>query len=365
MRTALHDRAFSTGVTTVAEQGDAGPELRAYPPEARAVRRRRRRLGRVLAPYLLTIAFLLTVNFFLPRAMPGDPVSALLDPSAATYVADDAARAELEAYYGLDRPLPEQYLGYLGDLAQGDLGTSIRYRAPVAELLAERLPWTLLLATTALGLASVVGVVAGIHSGWGRGGPLDRSLLSLFLGVRNFPAFFLASVGLFVFSVQLGWFPLAGATTPFSESLGALSRLADIAHHLVLPATVMAVQFSAFQYLVMRAAMVSELGADYLLLGRAKGLHERRLKYRYAARNALLPVVSLTGVQFGFAVSGVVIFVETVFAYPGVGRLLFEAVGFQDYPTLQGCFLVLTLLVVAANLVADVVSARLDPRITR
>lgn len=320
------------------------------------------RLRHLALPYLLTLAFLLTLNFFLPRAMPGDPISALLDRSSPDYLGDDAARAELAAYYGLDRSLPEQYLGYLGDLAQGELGTSVRYRAPVADLIGDRLPWTLLLAVSALGLATSVGVAAGVHSGWRRGGTVDRSLLTLFLGVRNFPAFFLASIGLFVFSVQLGWFPLAGASTPFSASLGPLARLVDIAHHLVLPATVMAVQFSAFQYLVMRAAMVSELGADYLLLGRAKGLQERRLKYRYAARNALLPVVSLTGVQFGFAVSGAVIFVETVFAYPGVGRLLFEAVGFHDYPTLQGCFLVLTLLVVAANLIADLASTRLDPR---
>ncbi len=124
----------------------------------------------------------------------------------------------------------------------------------------------------------------------------------------------------------------------------------------------MALQFAGFPYLVMRAGMVSELGSDYLVLGRAKGLSDRRLKYRYAARNALLPIVNLTGVQLGLAVSGVVIFVETVFAYPGLGRLLFEAVGFQDYPTLQGCFLVLALLVVGVNFLVDAAVARLDPR---
>ncbi len=325
---------------------------------------RRRSLRTLALPYLITIAVLITLNFFIPRAMPGDPISSMDDPTSSSYVGDEATRAELAGHYGLDRSLGQQYLDYLGDLARGDLGTSIRFGVPVSDLVGERLPWTLLLSLTSVAMATALGVTAGIHSGWSRGRPVDRGLLGLFLGVRNFPAFFLASIALFVFSVQLGWLPLAGATTPFAASDDPLSRLADIAHHLFLPATVMALQFAGFPYLVMRAGMVSELGSDYLVLGRAKGLSDRRLKYRYAARNALLPIVNLTGVQLGLAVSGVVIFVETVFAYPGLGRLLFEAVGFQDYPTLQGCFLVLALLVVGANFLVDVAVARLDPRTT-
>ncbi len=349
-------------MTTTGSVQDAPPDSEAGPGPGHTPLRTRPGSGRRLVlPYLVTIFVLVTANFFIPRAMPGDPISAMDDPSSPSYVSNEDSRAELAAYYGLDRSLLEQYVGYLGDLAQGDLGTSIRFGVPVRDLVAERLPWTLLLSLTSVGLATVVGMVAGIHSGWRQGRPVDRGLLTLFLGIRNFPAFFLASIALFVLSVQLGWFPLAGAFTPFRDATG-FARLVDIAHHLVLPAGVMTVQFAGFQYLVMRAGMVSEVRSGYLLLGRAKGVSPRRLKYRYAARNALLPIVNLTGVQVGLAVSGVVIFVETVFAYPGMGRLLFEAVGFQDYPTLQGCFLVLALVVVAANALIDVVMLRLDPR---
>ncbi|MDP8932260.1 MAG: ABC transporter permease [Actinomycetota bacterium] len=310
--------------------------------------------------YILTVFLLITVNFVLPRAMPGDPISVLMNLSAATDVQQATADA-LADYYGLDRPLLAQYASYLAHMARGDLGLSIRYNRPVAELVAQRLPWTLLLIVSAMTLAAAVGLLAGAQSAWRRGRPVDRGLLTFFLTVRNFPVFFLGSLALFVFAVKLRWLPLAGARTPFSGSYGLLPQLADVASHLVLPASVLAVQFAAGHFLIMRASMVSELGADYLLLGRAKGLRERRLKYGYAARNALLPVVTLITLQLGFAVSGTIL-VETVFAYPGMGRLLYEAVAFRDYPTLQACFLVLGLVVVTLNLLADVLYRRLDPR---
>ncbi len=345
-----------------ADRVDAG----GVPPRTRRTADRSVAVGRRrvdLLSYAVTVFLLVTLNFFLPRAMPGDPISSLEEPTSATYVRDDATRAALAEYYGLDEPLAVQYGQYLFGLARGDLGVSIRYNAPVSGLVRERLPRTLLLVGSALALATAVGLVAGVHSGWRRDRPLDRGLLSLFLALRNLPAFFLGSLALFVFSVKLGWFPLGGASTPFSESFPPLRRLADTAHHLALPASVMAAQFAAFQYLVMRASMVSELGSDYLALGRAKGLLERRLKYRHAARNAVLPVVSLVAVEVGFGFS-ISVLVETVFAYPGMGRLISDAVAFRDYPTLQACFLVLTLVVLAVNFLADVISGRLDPRTT-
>lgn len=331
-------------------------QRRPFPP------RTGRRSGlRLLASYLVTVFLLITVNFLLPRALPGDPISELVDPGAPAFVSDDALRAELEAYYGLDRPLPVQYVGYLGDLVGGDLGVSIRYNAPVAELVRERLPWTALLIASGIAMAAAMGWTGGVHSGWRRGRRVDRGLLSLFLGFNSFPSFFIGSLAVFVFSVNLGWFPLAGTRTPFDTSLTLFGRLLDVAYHLVLPALTLAVSFATSQYLVMRASMVGELGSDYLLLGRAKGLRDRRLKYRHAARNALLPVVTLTAIHVGFAVTTAVV-VETVFAYQGMGRLLFESVSFRDYPTLQACFLVLTLGVVTLNFLADVLVARLDPR---
>ncbi|MDP8988205.1 MAG: ABC transporter permease [Actinomycetota bacterium] len=323
---------------------------------------RRRRGRQLVASYLLTVFVLITVNFALPRVLPGDPVDALLSGDSPHYVQSEVVRAQLNEYYGLDLPIWDQYQKYLGDLATGELGTSIRYNVPVGQLVAERLPWTLLLLSSAISLAVLVGWASGVNSAWRRGRFTDRGLLAVFLGLHSFPVFFVGSLALFVFGVKLGWVPLAGTRTFFATTGGALEAVGDVAHHLVLPASVLALQFATSQYIDMRASMVGELGSDYLLAGRAKGLRERRVKYRYAARNALLPVVALTGVHVGVAVTQSIL-VETVFAYRGLGRLTFEAVAFRDYPTLQGCFLVLTLVVVTANYAADAVNARLDPRI--
>lgn len=343
----------------------ATAELRAGAPAPRAQGRGARRTGLVLSTvsYGATLYVLVTLNFLLPRLMPGDPIAALGDSSSPTYVSDASLRKALERYYGLDHSLLHQYGSYLWGLLHGQLGESIRYGVPVSSLLAARVPWTALLVGTSLLLGTLVGLVAGINSGWQRGRPADRGLLVAFVSLRNFPAFFLGSLCLYVFSVKLRWFPVAGAYTP-GASLAGPGALLDVAHHLVLPAAVLALQFAVGTYLVMRAGMVSELGSDHLVLGRVKGLRERRLKYHYAARNALLPVVNLAALQVGFAVTGT-IFVETVFAYPGLGRLIFDAAAYRDYPTLQGCFLVLSLSVVTANFLADHLHARLDPRTRR
>lgn len=311
--------------------------------------------------YGLSVAALVVLNFGLPRLLPGDPVTALVTAGSPSYVQSEELRAELEAYYGLDQPVTVQFGRYVSGLATGDLGTSIRYNRPVAELVAERLPWTLLLITTSMALASLIGWGAGVHSGWRRGRAVDHGLLVLFMGLRSFPGFFLASVALFVLAVQADLVPLSGAQTPFS-SMGLLERTADIARHLILPASVMALPFAGGQFHLMRASMVNELGAEHLLGGRAKGLRDRRLEYRYAARNALLPVLTLTAIHLSGAVATEAIVIETVFAYPGMGRLLFDAVPFRDYPVLQACFLVLGLVVIVANLLVDLAYRRLDPR---
>ena len=316
-----------------------------------------------LAAYALTVLALISINFLLPRAMPGNPLDALLASSGTSGSGTElATRANLASYYGLDRPLPEQYGSYLSSTARGDLGTSIRYRAPVRDVILARLPWTVLLVSTGAVLATVVGLSAGVHSGWRRGRRADQGLLALSIGIGNVPSYVVASLAVLVFGVSLGWLPLGGATTAF-VSMAPLSRLIDIARHLILPATVLCLPFAAEQYLVMRAGMVSELGADYLILGRAKGLPDRWLEYRYSARNALVPVVNVAAVQIGSAFA-VTVFVETVFDYPGIGRLMFDAVAVRDYPVLQGCFLIISVTVVTLNAVAEVVHRRLDPRIS-
>lgn len=321
--------------------------------------RRRSAAGRVGA-YLATLFVLVTLNFFLPRVMPGNPLDQLQNTQSTSYVVNAATRAALAHYYGLNGSLWTQYTHYLVNLVHGDLGVSITYNVPVGSLILGRLPWTALLILSGLGLAALVGLTAGLHSGWRRDRNVDRRLMTVFIGLGYAPTYLLAIFALIVFGAKLGWFPLSGATTAF-VTMSFIARVGDVIHHLVLPASVMALQFIAFQYLAMRSGMVSELGSPYLVLGRAKGLRERRLKYRYAARNALLPVVTILALEMGFAV-GASIFVETIFAYPGLGQLMFAAIGARDYPTMQGCFLLLSFLIVTFNALADLAYRRLDPR---
>lgn len=322
----------------------------------------RRRVGGALS-YVVLLFVLVTLNFGLPRLMPGDPIDALIAQSSTNFTFGEQSRAALERYYGIDQPLPQQYRHYVGRLFHGDLGRSIATNAPVSEEIGRRIPWTLLLMGTSIVLATAVGLGAGVHSGWRGGGALDRTVLALLLALREFPAFLLASILLFVFAVKLDWLPLFGGETPFAD-FSAGGRILDIAQHLVLPALVLTVGLTAGTYLVMRAGMVNELGSDYLTLGRAKGLRDRRLKYRYAARNALLPVLSLTALQVGFLVTGDVL-IERVFAYPGLGNLIFQSIAARDYPTIQGAFLIVSVSVVTVNALADRLYRRLDPRAAR
>jgi peptide/nickel transport system permease protein len=341
---------------------DRRPDDQRSPGEV-GMRARGRRLLPGLAMYLATILALVTLNFLVPRAMPGDPIDGLLAFGSAGFNLGEDARAQLQEYYGLDRPLLVQYGNYLSGLVRGDMGRSIVTNAPVRDEIARRLPWTVLLMGSAITLSVVVGLMLGIHSGWRRDRPLDRVLMASLLAVREFPPFLLGSLLLFAFAVRLRWFPVAGGETPFSSSWPIGERVLDIASHLVLPALVLSLGLTVGYYLIMRAGMVSQLGSDYLLLGRAKGLRTRRLKYRYAARNALLPIVSLTALQVGFALTGDVV-VERIFSYQGVGLLLFDSISARDYPVIQAGFLVISVAVVTINALADALYRRLDPRVT-
>jgi peptide/nickel transport system permease protein len=320
-----------------------------------------RRWG-ALASYLVMVFALITLNFWLPRAMPGNPVDGLLAAGNNGFSLGPQARAALESYYHLDRPLPAQYVHYLARLAHGDLGRSIQANTPVTKELRRRLPWTLLLTGSSVVLATAIGMAAGVHSGWRRDKPVDRALLTGMLTVWQFPPYLLGSMLLFVFAIKLGWLPLAGGDTAFA-SFDTFNKTVDIGRHLLLPLIVLTAGLSAVSYLVMRAGMVNELGSDYLLLGRAKGVRTRRLKYAYAARNAMLPIVGLTAVEVGSAVAANV-FVERIFSYPGLGGLLFQSISVRDYPSIQGVFLVLSLSVVTVNALADMLYRRLDPRTT-
>jgi peptide/nickel transport system permease protein len=317
--------------------------------------------SRVVA-YLVTLWVVLTLNFLLPRLLPGDPLSALLDPASTDYVFDAEVRAALEAYYGLDRPLPVQYVAYLKGIVTGDLGRSIRLNQPVGELLAAHLPWTLLLTGTALGLASLFGLLGGAEAAWKRGSAADRLLTAASIVAGNAPVYFVGMMLLILFGAELGWLPLAGGRTPFAHYDTPLAAAADIGKHLVLPALTLTLSLLGVQFLLVRNNVVGILGEEFMLVARAKGLGPARLKWHHALRNALLPFVAHLAAHAGLAITGAV-FIETLFQYPGMGRLIFEAVGARDYPVIQGVFLVVAIVVLTANLLADWLNTRLDPRL--
>jgi len=314
------------------------------------------------AAYLATLWTVLTLNFFLPRLLPGDPLAALLDPESSEYVFDAEVRAALEAYYGLDRPLLQQYAAYLKGAVTGDLGRSIRLNEPVSELIGSHLPWTLLLTGTALGLASLIGILGGAEAAWKCGSLADRLLTAASVVASNIPVYFVGMMLLILLGAELQWLPLAGGRTPFARYDSPLAAAADIGKHLILPAFTLTFALLGSKFLLVRNNVVGVLGEDFMLVARAKGLSPLRLKWGHALRNALLPFVAHLAAHAGMAITGAV-FIETLFNYPGMGRLIFEAVGARDYPVIQGVFLIVATVVLSANLLADWLNERLDPRL--
>lgn len=332
------------------------------PAAARAPRRRRGHPAlRIAGLYVPTLVVIVALVFALPRTMPGDPLSVFDDPDSGVYVSDDTTRERLLDYYGLDDPLPEQFGHYVSSVVKGDLGWSIARNTPVSELIRQHLPWTLLLMGSSLLVAALASFAAGVASAWKRGRAVDRTLLVSLTAINAVPEFAIAAVLLILFAVVFPVFPLYGARTPFSDA-GGMAAVVDVAEHLVLPAGALTLSLLGTKFLLVRNTVLSALGQDYMLLARAKGLPERMVKYRHAGRNALLPFVTVLGIQAGFAVGGSV-FVESVFSYPGMGTLILRAVEARDYPVLEASFLVLALIVLAVNFGLDLLYARLDPRV--
>ncbi|WP_342363899.1 ABC transporter permease [Terrarubrum flagellatum] len=309
-----------------------------------------RRLGRGA----LTLWFAVTVTFLLVRLLPGDPALAVADPGMT-----EATRLELLRFYGLDQPLWVQYGAYMRELAQGNLGVSFRQQIPVVRVLIERLPWTLLLTGSALVATILIGVPLGVAAATRANGFVDRAL-QMFSVIGQ--SFFVPSIGIFLlylFGIILGWLPIGGAidrdATGFAAALSVLRHLALPCMSLVL------VQLGSY-VLTLRATLIECLKEDYCDLARAKGASRRTIVWKHALRNALLPTTTLVGLQLGFLVSGAVL-TETIFAYPGVGRAIFESVGQLDFPVLQGAFVMLAATVVLANFLTDLAYGLLDPRV--
>ena len=312
-----------------------------------------------LGQYVLVLWVALTLNFFLPRMMPGNPLALLAGEEVNLLT--PAERQQLMARVGLDQPLHVQYVAYLQNIVRGDFGYSYQKNKPITTILLDRLPWTLLLTGTSLLISTVIGVTLGAMAAWKRGGQRDVSLLGGFIFLESLPAFWVGMMLVALFAVQWQLFPTFGATTPWA-TMTPDERALDILHHLALPLTTLTIVSISGTFFVARYSMLAVLGDEYIIVARAKGLQERAVLFRHALRNALLPIATVFTLNLAFAVGGATV-VETVFSYPGIGRLTYEAVLNRDYPVLQASFLMITIVVVAANILADAVYPLLDPRV--
>jgi peptide/nickel transport system permease protein len=311
--------------------------------------------------YMFVAVAAVTLNFVLPRLMPGDPGTALLSRFRGKLAPE--ALAPLRAAFGLgEDPIPEQFLHYVVDVVHGNLGTSLAYfPASVASVIGEALPWTFLLAGSALLVSFTLGTALGIWAAWFRGGVVDRIVPPVLTLLGAFPYFWVAMLLLYAFGFSFRLAPAGHAMSDGMTPSWSLGFAIDVARHAALPVCSIVATSLGGWMLSMRNVMVTVLGTDFVLLARAKGLSPARVALAYAARNALLPQVTGFGMAFGFVVGGALL-TEVVFAYPGQGYVLVQAVRAQDYPLLQGVFLVLTLTVLAANFFVDVLVRTLDPR---
>jgi peptide/nickel transport system permease protein len=312
-------------------------------------------LRRLLQAPLLLLG-IVVFTFILIHVAPGDPIVAL----AGEY-GNQAYYEQMRAKFGLDRPLAEQLIIYLSNLMRGDLGHSYTYGQPVVHVILGRAPTTLLLMFTAFILATTTGIGLGVLAARRPYTFTDGSITLLSLLGYALPVFWLAQMMIYFLALHLGWFPVHGLTSA-RERYSGLRLILDVAHHLALPATALALQQIALVSRLTRAEMLETLQQPYVLAARARGFDERRVLTRHGLRNALLPVVTVVGGRIGFLFAGAVL-TESVFAWPGLGRLLLDATQARDYPILMGMFILISLSVILANLVTDFVYAFLDPRI--
>jgi ABC-type dipeptide/oligopeptide/nickel transport system permease component len=285
---------------------------------------------------------ILTMVFLMIHIVPGDPALQMLGEDARV---EDLA--QLRHALGLDQPLGAQYARYLEGLARGDWGRSMRYSAPVLPIVLQRFPATLELSMSALAVCLAIAIPAGVFSARRRGSPADRATsFSTLLGL-SVPNFALGPILILVFSIEIGWLPVSGR--------GGLS-------HLVLPAATLGAALAAILTRMVRGSMIDELSSDYVRTARAKGITETAVLFRHAFPNALIPVITIAGLQFGSLLAGTIV-TETIFSWPGIGRLAVQAIAARDYPLLQGCILIIAVSYVGVNLLTDLVYAVIDPRV--
>ncbi|HEV7389098.1 MAG TPA: ABC transporter permease [Gemmatimonadaceae bacterium] len=318
-----------------------------------------RYIARRLAQAAVIVAIVATITFALIHLAPGDPFSAVLDNPNVS----ESVRQTLRAQYGLDRPLPEQYIRYVGALAHGELGWSFSHDRPVLEVLGSALPNTLLLMVVALFGGFALGILLALIQVSRRGSIVDRVIGGITLLFFSMPDFWLAILALLGLTYWLPIFPVAGAVDPvMHEYMGFAGRLFDRLKHLALPALTLTLLASATVARYQRAALLDVLPADYIRTARLKGLTEREILRRHALRNALLPIITLIGLSFPALLTGA-FFIERIFAWPGMGYAVVNAIGTRDYPLVVGGVIIGSIMVTVGSLIADLLYAWADPRL--
>lgn len=311
-------------------------------------------LRRVVTAFAIFLV-ILTLNFIIFHTIPGDPVRTLFqDPRIS---AED--RERLGHLFGLDKPLLDQYFIYMGNSLTGEMGLSFTYREPVSDIVWERLGNTLVLVGSASILALVLGLSLGTIAAWRRNTPTDFVTLTSSLFLYSMPTFWIGMLSLFALA---GMVPSAGMFTPGAVYAGALDKFVDLIRHLVVPMTVLTLVLFGQYVMLMRSALIDVLSEDYITTAKAKGLSDRQMLRDHARPNAMLPIVTVTAINLSLVVGGA-IQTETVFSWPGVGRLMYDALLTRDYPILQGSFLVVTGVALVGNVIADIAYAFLDPRV--
>jgi peptide/nickel transport system permease protein len=313
--------------------------------------------GRRLAHAVPLVLGVVVVNFALIHLAPGDPILALIGEFQASPEFVQSVRQQ----FGLDRPLAVQLGLYLWNLLRGDFGFSFAFKQPVLDVMLERVPATLLLMGVALLYATLCGAVFGVISSRRQYSRTDNAFTLVSLIGYSMPVFWLGQILLILFGLEFPIFPAQGMES-LREAHTGIARGIDILHHLVLPAFTLGLGYLAVDVRFTRASMLEVMAQDYIRTARAKGLSERAVFYKHALRNALIPLVTITGLNFGFLLAGAVL-TETVFAWPGLGRLMYDSIYARDYPVLMGMFVVISVMVIIVNLITDIVYSALDPRI--
>lgn len=299
----------------------------------------------------------IAIIFFLIHAAPGDPVDYLIGEAGASQEVVDRLRAQM----GLDRPVVVQFGIYAFEVLRGNLGYSVVSGAPVLTLILERFPATLLLMATQYTLAAIIGITLGVVSARRPNSATDNVITFFSLASFAIPVFWLGQMMILIFGYYLDWFPIQGMTN-LRKGYTGFAYVLDVAYHLTLPALTLAIYNVGLVLRLTRSSVIQVTGQDYIKVARAKGLSERTVLFKHALRNALLPVVTVIGVEIPGLIAGAVL-AETVFGWPGLGRLTLDAINARDYPLLMGMFLFICLFVILANLVVDLLYAALDPRI--